>query len=49
MRSCFAENRHVMFYWMLPGNWVCDVLLEHTLEKMFGQGISITQQTVNDG
>ena len=43
MRGCFAENRHVLFFWKLSSERTCDVSLEHTLER-----ISITQQTVDE-
>lgn len=33
MTGCFAENRHVMFLWKLPGERACDVLLEWMLER----------------
>lgn len=33
MEGHFAKNRHVVFFWKLPGKRVCDVLLEQTLEK----------------
>ena len=29
----FAENRHMVFFWKLPGKRACDVLLEWTLER----------------
>ena len=32
MRECFAEIRHAVFFWKLPGERACDVLLEWTLE-----------------
>jgi len=31
--GCFADNRHMMFFWKLPGKEACDVLLERTLER----------------
>jgi hypothetical protein len=33
MRECFAEIRHAVFFWKLPGERACDVLLEWTLER----------------
>ena len=33
LRECFAENRHVVFFWKLPGKRACDVLLEQMLER----------------
>ena len=33
MRGCFAENRHVVFFWKLSGERACDVLLEQMLER----------------
>lgn len=27
MRKCFAENRHIVFFWKLPGKKALDVLL----------------------
>jgi hypothetical protein len=33
MRGCFVENRHVVFFWKIPGKGACDVLLEQTLER----------------
>jgi len=49
VRGGFAENRHMLF-WKLPGEGACDVLLERMLERhtMFGESVSVTQQTVND-
>jgi hypothetical protein len=44
--GCFVENRHVVFFWKLPGKKACDVLLEWT-HVMFGKGISVAQQTVD--
>jgi hypothetical protein len=29
----FAENRHMVFFWKLPGKGACDVLLEQTLSR----------------
>ena len=29
----FAENRHVVYFWKLPGKRACDVLFEKTLER----------------
>jgi hypothetical protein len=34
MRGCFAENRHVVFFWKLPGERESNVLLERTLERI---------------
>jgi hypothetical protein len=34
--GCFAENRHVVFFWKLPGKGACDVLLEWMLERTRG-------------
>ena len=50
MRGCFAENRHVVFFWNLPGEKACYVLMEWKLERavLFGKDISIIQQTMND-
>jgi hypothetical protein len=31
--GCFAENRHVVFFWKLPGKRACTVLLERTLAR----------------
>jgi hypothetical protein len=31
--GCFGENRHVVFFWKLPGERACDVLLEWMLER----------------
>jgi hypothetical protein len=36
MRGCFAENRHMVFFWKLPGKRACDVLLEWILERTCG-------------
>ena len=36
--GCFAENRHVVFFWKQPGKRACDVLLEQTLEKTRDKG-----------
>ena len=33
MTGCVAENRHVVFFWKLPGKRSCDVLLEWMLER----------------
>ena len=33
MGAYFAESRHVMFFWKLPGKRACDVLLEQMLER----------------
>jgi hypothetical protein len=30
---CFAENRCVVFFWKLPGERACDVLLEQMFER----------------
>ena len=37
-----------MFFWKLTRKGACNVLLAHMLE-MFGRGIKVTQQTVDDG
>jgi hypothetical protein len=49
---CFSENRHVVFFWKLPGKWAWKMMFywsgclrEHT---MFGKSISVTQQRVDD-
>jgi hypothetical protein len=41
MRGCFAESRHSVFFWKLPGKGAYDVLLERMLERthMFGKSI----------
>ena len=41
MRGCFAENRHVVFFWKLPGSRACNVWLKCTLERsvMFGKSL----------
>jgi hypothetical protein len=31
--GCFAENRHVVFFWRPPGARARDVLLEQMLER----------------
>jgi hypothetical protein len=31
--ECFAENRHMVFFWKLSEKGACDVLLERTLKK----------------
>jgi hypothetical protein len=31
--GCFVKNRHVVFFWKLPGKEECDVLLERMLER----------------
>jgi hypothetical protein len=33
MGGRFVENRHVVFFWKVPGKGACDVLLEWTLER----------------
>lgn len=33
MRGCFSENRHMMFFWKLPSEKACEVLLERVLER----------------
>ena len=33
MGGCFAENRHMVFFWKLSEKGACDVLLERTLKK----------------
>ena len=33
LRGCFAENRHMVFFWKLPGERAFDVLLEWILER----------------
>ena len=33
MGGCFAENRHMVFFWKLPGKRACGVLLEQMLER----------------
>jgi len=37
----FVENRHVMFFWKLPGKRACDILLNRHSRRhvMFGKGI----------
>jgi hypothetical protein len=44
MGRCFAENRHMVFIWKLPGKRACDVLLEQDLRRQvrFGKNLSIT-------
>jgi hypothetical protein len=32
MSGYFAESRHVVFLWKLPGKRACDILLEFILE-----------------
>lgn len=46
----FAQNRPVMFFWKLPGQRSCDVLLEWMLDRTpdVGKVITITQQTVDN-
>ena len=51
VRGCFAENRHMVFFWTL--SWeegACDVLLKWMFERTseIGKYISITQQTVDN-
>ena len=36
MGGCFAENRHVVFFWKLPGKMTCNVLLERMLKRTCG-------------
>ena len=50
MRGCFAENRHLVFSWKLPGERACDVWLEGMFKRTrdVSKSIGITQQTVND-
>jgi hypothetical protein len=31
--GCFAENRHVVFFWMMPGKGTCDILLHLSFER----------------
>ena len=31
--GCFVENRHVMFFWKLPGKGVCDTFLAQILDR----------------
>ena len=33
MGGCFAENRHVVFFWKQPGKGTCGVVLEQMLER----------------
>jgi hypothetical protein len=33
---CFAENRHVVFFWKQPGKRAWDVLLEQMLQRTRG-------------
>jgi hypothetical protein len=33
VRGCFAESRLLVFFWKLPGERACDVLLEWMLER----------------
>jgi hypothetical protein len=33
VRGRFVENRHVVFFWKLPGEKACDVFLELTGER----------------
>ena len=44
MRGCYAENRHMVFFWKLPGKRACNVWLERKCDVWK----SITQQRVND-
>ena len=37
MGRCFAENRHMVFIWKLPGKRACDVLLEQDLRGYFAE------------
>jgi hypothetical protein len=34
VRECSGENTHVVFFWKLSGERVCDVFLEQTPERM---------------
>lgn len=36
MGAYFAESRHVVVFWKLPGTRACDTLLERTLERTHG-------------
>ena len=36
MGGCFAEKRHVVFFWKQPGKRACDVWLEWMLERICG-------------
>ena len=52
MRGCFAEadtwecvfteNRHMVFFWKLPGKGSCDVSLEGTFERAHGYKYNLT-------
>lgn len=33
VRGCFAENRHLMFFWRQPGKGACDIMLEGLCER----------------
>ena len=33
MGEYFAENRHMVVFWELPGKKACDILLEWMLER----------------
>ena len=33
MRGCFAENRHVVFFWKLPGERARDGMLDRMLAR----------------
>jgi hypothetical protein len=35
MGRCFAENRHITFFWKLPGKRACNALLEQMLGRTF--------------
>lgn len=35
MRGCFAENRHVIVFWNLPGERACNVSLDWTLKRTY--------------
>lgn len=50
MGGCFPENRHMVFFWKLPGKTACDIWLEQTLRGhvMFGKDLSITRETVDN-
>lgn len=34
MKECFAQNRYIVFFWNLPSERACDILLKGTLERI---------------